>query len=375
MMDRRSLLWCAGCLLLSSRLPASSQDRATSGVIDPDKEFPPVEARYYKKLKDGRVECDLCPNRCRVADLERGSCGVRENRKGTYYTLVHSRICSVHVDPVEKKPLFHFLPGTDALSVATPGCNMFCKFCQNWQISQFRPEQIDCIRVTPKRLHEVAGRHRAPTIAYTYTEPVVFAEYVYDTAALGEKTGVRSVIISNGYIEQKPLKDLLSVLDGVKIDLKAFSNRFYEEITGGKLSSILESLVTIRESGKWLEIVVLIIPTLNDGPSEIRKMARWIRANLGTDVPIHFSRFHPTYRMKNLPSTPVKTLERCHDIAVEAGLRYVYLGNVPGHAFEHTFCHNCGKTLIRRYGFRILENHLDRGKCPFCNTTIPGTWT
>ncbi|HPR63810.1 MAG TPA: AmmeMemoRadiSam system radical SAM enzyme [Thermoanaerobaculia bacterium] len=375
MVTRRSFLSMSGCACLATMAPAQAQDQAPVLVRDPDREFPPQEARWYKKLPGKRVECELCPNRCRVADRERGTCGVRENRDGTYVTLIHSRVCSVHIDPIEKKPLFHFLPGTSALSLATPGCNMWCKFCQNWQISQFRPEQIDCIHATPETLALSARKSGAPTLAYTYTEPVVGAEYVFDAASAGKHHGLRSVMISNGYIEKDPLKELLAVLDGVKIDLKAFSQKFYEEITGGKLEDILKTILAIKSSRTWLELVVLIIPTLNDSKEEIQQMARWIMKNLGPDTPVHFTRFHPTYRMKNLPSTPIATLEQCKSVADREGLNFVYIGNVPGHPGEHTFCPKCKKPVIRRYGFTILSQSIRNGACAHCGKTLPGVWS
>lgn len=372
-MDRRTFL-CASCALLASH-PLWGQDWTDSTIVDPDEHFTPREARYYKKIEGGRVECQLCPHQCRVADKERGICGVRENRGGTYYTLVHSRVCALHIDPIEKKPLFHFLPGTNALSLATPGCNMWCLFCQNWQISQFRPEQVDCINLPPEKIHSIAKKYHTPTIAYTYSEPVIFTEYIQDTASLKEKTGIRSVMISNGFIQEKPLKDLCQLLDAIKVDLKSFSQKFYTDITGGKLKDVLHSLQVIRHEGVWLEIVVLIVPTLNDGEMEIRRMAQWIKKNLGAHTPVHFTRFHPTYRLQNLPVTPVSTLERSWKIAKAEGLSFVYIGNVPGHPRENTYCPKCGKVLIKRYGFQILENHLLKGSCPACHTPIPGVWS
>jgi pyruvate formate lyase activating enzyme len=332
------------------------------------------EALHWKKLEQLKVECLLCPRKCRVADLERGSCGVRENRKGTYYTLVHSRVCAAHIDPIEKKPLFHFRPGTLAFSVATAGCNMACKFCQNWEISQFRPEQVASHYLPPKRLAEIAKARRCRSIAYTYTEPVVFYEYMLDCAREGNKLGMDSVMISNGYILEKPLVELCRELKAVKVDLKAFTEKFYRESCDGKLKPVLEGLETLKKIGIWFELVVLLIPTLNDGEKEIKELSAWVRRSLGPDVPVHFTRFHPTYRLKNLPRTPVETLEKAREIAKAEGLRFVYLGNVPGHEGESTYCPKCGKTLIRRWGFYVLKNSLKEGRCDSCNEKIPGVW-
>ncbi len=332
------------------------------------------EALYYEKLGSLRVKCILCPRECRVADLERGYCGVRENRGGTYYTLVHSRACSVAIDPVEKKPLFHYLPGTTTFSLATAGCNIECRHCQNWNISQFRPEQVRSIYLPPERIAEVCKSKACPTIAYTYTEPVVFYEYVYDAAVYARERGIGSVIISNGYIHLKPIEELCKVLTAVKVDLKAFTEKFYKETCSGELKPVLDALVKIREVGMWLELVILVIPTLNDGEQEFREMTQWVVKNLGPDVPMHFTRFHPTYKIKNLPPTPVETLEMARRTALENGVRYAYVGNIPGHEGEHTYCPGCKTPVIRRAGFYIIENGLKDGKCAKCSTAIPGVW-
>jgi pyruvate formate lyase activating enzyme len=258
--------------------------------------------------------------------------------------------------------------------MATVGCNIECKFCQNWNISQFRPEQVPASTVTPKQMVDLARQRSVPIIAYTYSEPVIFYEYMDDIAVEGQRRSVESVMISNGYIEAQPLRDLLPHMAAVKIDLKAFTEKFYQETCSGKLAPVLDTLKLLAEAGKWFEIVVLIVPTLNDDADENRQMVRWIREELGPDVPVHFTRFHSTYKIKNLPPTPVSTLERCHSIAREEGLNYVYCGNVPGHPHESTYCPACGKTVIKRYGFTILENHLREGKCAYCKHPIPGIW-
>ena len=332
------------------------------------------EARYYDKLDALRVKCKLCPRECQVADLERGYCGVRENRGGDYYTLVHSRACSVNIDPIEKKPLFHYLPGTVAFSLSTAGCNIECRFCQNWSTSQFRPEQVQSIYLPPEKIAEVCKAKGCPTIAYTYTEPVVFYEYVYDAAKYARERGVGSVIVSNGYIQAKPIEELCKVLTGVKVDLKAFTEKFYKETCKGELKPVLETLVRLKEVGMWFELVVLVIPTLNDGEEEFRQMTQWVVKNLGPDVPMHFTRFHPMYKIKNLPPTPIETLDMARNIARESGVHFAYVGNVPGHEGENTYCFKCNEPLIRRTGFYILENKLKDGKCSKCGTVIPGVW-
>jgi pyruvate formate lyase activating enzyme len=332
-------------------------------------------ARYYEKLGDGIIECRLCPRRCRISDLERGYCGVRENVGGEYYSLVYSRVCSANVDPIEKKPFYHFLPGTTAFSIATAGCNMNCKFCQNWSISQFRPEDVNHFDLTPAECAGVALQNGSQSIAYTYSEPIIFYEYMYDCAVEAKKRGIRSVVVTAGYIEKEPLLDLIEVVDAIKIDLKAFTESYYKDICNSELKPVLDTLVTIKASGRWLEIVYLMLPGLNDGKEEISKLCDWLMANLGPDVPVHFTRFHPAYLMKNLPSTPLEALEQAYDIARDKGLHYPYIGNVFGHEAENTYCHNCQKLLISRRGYQVNLENFERGKCPFCKTDIPGVWS
>jgi len=300
---------------------------------------------------------------------------VRKNIDGSLYTLVYSRIVAAHIDPIEKKPLFHFLPGSTAFSIATAGCNLSCKFCQNWELSQSNPEDVHAVEISPRDLSRRAKSAGTKVIAYTYNEPTVQFEYIMDSSAEARKKGLRPVIISSGYIKPQAGKMLARNLDAVKIDLKAFTENFYSSICGGSLKSVLDNLVSIYSTGKWLEIVVLIIPTLNDSPAEIRQMCAWVRKNLSASVPMHFTRFRSMYKIQNLPPTPVSTLEQCCKIAKDAGIRYTYIGNVPGHKWENTWCHNCNKMLIKRSGFYHVENHIRKGLCPYCRTRIPGVWS
>ncbi len=332
-------------------------------------------ALFWEKLPDNRVKCLLCPRGCEVADVERGYCGVRENQGGAYQTLVYGTLCSANLDPIEKKPLFHYLPGTPAFSIATAGCNLECKFCQNWQISQYRPEQVESIVTEPRKLVDACKARKCPTIAYTYSEPVVFYEYMHDTAALGREHGLGSVMISNGYIQEQPLRQLCRQLTGVKIDFKAFTEKFYQEACAGQLKFVLATLEVLKDVGIWFELVILIVPTLNDSPDEIKQMSEWVVKHLGPDVPMHFTRFHPTYRVTNLPQTPIPTLEQCRLIALDAGVHYVYAGNVPMHPGENTYCHGCKHELIRRIGYEVASNQIRDGKCPKCGTAIPGVWS
>ncbi len=376
--NRRSFLKCLGCstaAILSSQtelLPEIVGGIQNACAFDYTKELSAVEARYYKKLAEGGIECGICPRHCRITDMERGYCGVRENRGDVYYTLVYGLPCAINIDPIEKKPLFHFYPGTSAFSLATAGCNVNCKFCQNWDISQSRPEQTSNINLPPKDAVNICLQRKVPTIAYTYSEPVVFYEYMYDMAKLGHEKSVKSVMITGGYIEEKPLADLLQHLDAVKVDLKSIREGYYKDIVKGELKPILERLIQIKKAGVWLEIVCLIVPTLNDSDDEFKELAVWIKKYLGVDTPVHFSRFHPQYLLKNLPPTPEKTLQKAHDISKAEGLEYVYLGNLTGHPAESTYCPGCGEVLIERKGYNIYQYKLDGNHCRKCNREIPG---
>lgn len=333
-----------------------------------------VEARFYKKLPDREIECTLCPRSCKLGDKERGYCGVRENRGGTYYSLVYGKACSVHIDPIEKKPLFHYLPSSNALSIATAGCNVNCKFCQNWEISQVRPEQIRHVDLPPEAVVRTAEKNSCPVIAYTYSEPMVFYEYMFDTAQIARGKNIKNVVITGGHVNSEPLVELVEVVDAIKVDLKSFSQDFYSQYVRGELQPVLDAIKTIAKSDVWLEIVYLVIPTLNDKPSEIRQLSRWMLQEIGPDVPIHFSRFQPMYLLKNLPPTPISTLLEAHDIARQEGLRYVYIGNVPGHKYENTICPECQKTVIERIQYFIQKIEVQGGKCKYCGNPIPGVW-
>ena len=334
-----------------------------------------VEARYYKTLPDREIECELCPRKCRLGDKERGYCGVRQNDGGKYFTLVYGKACAMNVDPIEKKPFFHFLPGTSAFSFAAAGCNVNCKFCQNWEISQVRPEQVRHRDLPPEAAVALAAENGCRSIAYTYSEPTVFYEYMYDTAVLARRGRIKSAVVSGGHINPEPLAALTKVVDAVKIDLKAFNQDFYKTYVRGSLDPVLEAIKLIASSPAWLEVVYLVIPELNDGPAEIKKMAAWLAREAGPDVPLHFTRFYPHYLVKNLPPTPVSILESLRRTALGEGLRFVYLGNIPGHEGENTYCPRCRKTLIRRNGFEILENGVSKGACPSCHSPIPGVWS
>lgn len=334
-------------------------------------QFP--EAGWYEKKPDLKILCKLCPHQCQVADRERGTCGVRENDGGVYRTHVYGEICAAHVDPIEKKPLFHYFPTAKAYSVAAAGCNFICTFCQNWEISQKRPEQIKSVKLTPRQVVEQAHLHDCTVIAHTYTEPVVFAEFVRDCAREGARTGIPNVMITNGYIEPEPMTELCRHLGAVKVDLKAFTETFYREQCGGALAPVLKTLKLVQKMGVWLEIVVLLIPTLNDSAAEIQRMTRWIMGELGPDVPVHFSRYHPTFMLRNIPPTPPASLFRARTIALEGGLHYVYIGNLMSEA-ENTRCHGCGALLIERIGYDTDASGIKDGQCRFCGQRIPGVF-
>jgi len=348
-------------------LPAAAQEMR-SGYLDPH------PALFYHPVAKGLVECRLCPRKCEVPDGERGDCGVRENRGGKYYTLAYGNPCAVHLDPIEKKPFFHILPGSLSYSIATAGCNLHCKFCQNWEISQTRPEKTYNFILPPEKVVAAAQKEECPSIAYTYVEPLIFFEYMLDTARLAKKAGLLNTCHSAGYINSQPLETLTEVLDAACIDLKSFDPQFYRDLVGGELAPVLRTLKTLRQRGVHLEIVNLVIPQLNDQPDTITRMAAWIRDELGPLTPVHFSRFYPLYKMLNHYPTPVSTLERARELAQKAGLKYIYLGNIPGHQAESTCCHNCGKLIIGRQGYRIGEVLLKNGNCGHCGTAIPGIW-
>lgn len=336
------------------------------------------EAMFYKRLDGLKIKCQICPKNCVVGDGERGFCGNKENRGGKYYTLVYGQAAALNIDPIEKKPLYHFLPASRAFSIGTAGCNMDCKDCQNWEISQVRPEQIrQPVSLPPKTIVSKARQYGATVIAYTYNEPVVFYEYMHDTAKLARQHGLRSVMISNGYINREPMLELAPYLDAVKVDLKGFTDEFYRKYCLGTVEPVKETIKRVKALGKWLEIVYLVVPTLNDDLDMIGEMAAWLKRAVGAEVPLHFSRFRPAYRLKKLPPTPVSTLEQCRAVARAQGLKYVYIGNVqPGHSAEDTYCASCGKVVIGRYGYQILERHVKaNGACKFCGNKIPGVWS
>lgn len=334
------------------------------------------QALFYKKLKNKIVQCQLCPHFCTIKNRERGKCRVRENQDGKLISLVYGRPCSLNLDPIEKKPLYHFLPGEQALSIATAGCNLSCKHCQNWEISQSKPEEIPSQEISPKQVIEEAKKQKIKIISYTYTDPIIFYEYVLDIAKLAkkQKPEIKNMIVSNGFINPEPLKKLCEYINGANIDLKSLSDDFYKKICGARVKPVLESLKILKQEGIWLEITNLLIPTLNDKTSDIKKLVSWIKKNLGTRVPIHFTAFYPTYKLSHLQSTSIETLKKARKTALAEGLKYVYTGNLPDEEGDSTFCPKCKKLLIKRRLFSVIENNLKQGKCGYCNEKIDGVW-
>jgi len=329
----------------------------------------------YHYASDGeQVECQVCPNRCVLGMGDRGICRSKVNMKGKLYSLTYGNPCAVHLDPIEKKPLAHFYPRTKAFSIATTGCNFRCLNCQNWEISQKKPEQVEHMTLFPEGVVKAALEKGARSIAYTYSEATTFYEYMFDTARLARRADLKNALISNGYINRKPLVDLCAYLDGANINLKSFDDAVYKCLNGGTLQPVLETFKTLHDQGVWFEMTTLVVPTYVDKPEMIKRMCAWILKNLGPDYPLHFLRFFPQYKLTRLPATPIATLEEFRKIALSQGIRYVYLGNVPGHPGTQTYCHQCKKVIVQRNGYWIREIHIKDGKCTYCKTPIPGRW-
>jgi pyruvate formate lyase activating enzyme len=332
------------------------------------------EARYYKKIDKTTVRCLLCPHECLLGDGQRSFCRVREPKNGKLYTLVYALPCSLHADPIEKKPIYHMFPGSKSFSIATAGCNLRCKFCQNWQISQEYPENTANKHLPCEDVVTLAKKNKCRSIAYTYSEPNVFYEYMSDTAEIAKRADIKNIWVTGGFINPRPLAALCKVIDAANIDLKGFSDKYLTEICQERLEPLLTAIKLTKDSGVWVEITNLVVPTLNDDRSMIREMCAWIKENLGADTPLHFSRFWPMYKLKNLPPTPLETLKAAREIAQNEGLNYVYIGNVPEGPYNNTLCPKCGKALIRRAGYAILANHIVASKCKFCGHKIAGVW-
>lgn len=332
------------------------------------------EAWLYERLDGQKVRCHLCSHRCTIAEGKAGVCGVRQNQAGRLFSLVYGQAVSQAVDPIEKKPLFHFYPGTSSYSIATVGCNFRCRFCQNADISQMPKEQGRILGryTSPEEIVARAQSYGCQSISYTYTEPTVFFEYARDTAVLARRAGLANNFVTNGYMTAEALEALYPFLDAANVDLKAFRDDFYRQQCGARLQPVLDSLRLMKQQGVWVEVTTLIIPGLNDDREELRELAGFIVSELGAGTPWHVSRFHPTYKLLDRPRTPVSTLEEAWRIGKDVGLRYVYMGNVPGAQGENTYCYNCGKLVIGRWGFSVRERHVREGKCAFCGAPLDG---
>ena len=320
------------------------------------------------------VKCLLCAQGCVIKEGDHGRCRARMNVGGKLKSLVYGRPIAIHVDPIEKKPFYHFLPGSQAYSLATAGCPLSCQFCQNWEISQARPEDYQVRYIPPGEIVDNSKSERAPIIAFTYNEPTVFVEYLTDIARAARRKGIRSVLVSCGFMNEEPLREMCDVLDAIKIDLKGFSEDFYHRVCNAELKPVLRSIKQVAQSKVHLEIVNLVVPTLNDSDKMMNGLTSWIVDEAGPDVPVHFTRFHPDYKLLNLPPTPISTLERAREIAMAKGIHYAFVGNVPGHPGNSTYCPSCGKIVIKRSGFFPVEIHLQDGRCEYCGRTIAGAW-
>ncbi|MGC9470288.1 MAG: AmmeMemoRadiSam system radical SAM enzyme [Bacteroidales bacterium] len=331
------------------------------------------EAMHYISTPRG-IKCRTCPNECDIKEGEAGDCRTKEVVDGKLYTIAYGNPCSVNIDPMEKKPLHHFHPGTRVLSIATAGCNLACLNCQNWEISQRSPRETRNYDLMPPKVVELAIQENCPSIAYTYSDPVAFYEYTLDTSTLARQAGLSNVIVSAGFISPRPLKDWCRVIDAANIDLKSFSDDIYAMLNAGKLQPVLDTLLTLKEEGVWLEITNLIVPTWTDDMKMIGEMCRWLVKNGFSDTPLHFSRFQPMYKLNRLAPTPVSTLDQARKTALNEGMHFVYVGNVPGHPAQDTLCPNCGKTLVVRKGYQVTMPLLKNGKCASCGQPIPGVW-
>ncbi len=377
-MDRRAFLKagvgsaCAmglagvGCTQRRTETPASQT--AQKGLVRP------TPSRWFTELDDGRVRCELCPKRCELAEGERAPCRVRVNLAGVGYTLAHGNPALIQEDPVERIPLFHVLPGSRALSIATAGCNLHCRFCEAWDMTQVAPEEVYAYDMPPDELVAHAHAANVRSISYSFGEPVVFYEYMVEVGTLAGDAGLLNLIHTAGYVQPEPLREFAGRLDAANVDLKSFDPEFHREVVGGELAPVLATLQILRDAGVHIEITNIVIPTLNDDMTQISRMCKWVVSELGAGVPVHFARFYPLYRLSDLPRTPVSTLDHARETALEAGLRYVYVGRVTGHTGENTFCPSCGEPVIERVGFVIGGIHLTDGRCDYCGTPIPGTW-
>lgn len=386
-LNRREFLYAATLTLFSCLIPGNKVYAESGQAGEKDiqghvfRDFAPeelwkwsCEAKFYKKLSEKDVVCQTCPNFCVLSPDDRSVCRSKVNKNGKLYSLTYGNPCAIHLDPVEKKPLFHFRPGSETFSLATAGCNFRCLNCQNWQISQSRPSELRNTELFPSKAVQNAQEQGATSIAYTYSEPITFYEYMLDTSRKASAEGLDNLLISNGFINKRPLLKLVQYIDGANIDLKAFSEAIYKKLNGGNLDPVLKSLKILAQEGVHLELTNLVVPGYTDDRDMLKKMCNWILESLGPDYPLHFLRSFPRYKLNQLSPTPVFVLKDFRKIAMQEGIRYVYIGNTPYQEGLNTYCHNCGKLLIERKGYLLGTYNLISGKCKYCNTKIPGVW-
>ena len=330
---------------------------------------------FYKSLENDSIICEMCPHFCKLKNNQIGNCSVRQNISGKLYSKVYNHAVALHVDPIEKKPLYHVAPGSKSMSVATIGCNFHCRFCQNSEISQV-VDSVDYTRaakiIEPEKIVSLAKQNSCASIAYTYTEPTIYFEYAYDIAKLAHEQGIINIFVTNGYINPAPLNHISKYLDAANVDLKSFNTHFYKKLVKAELAPVLATLKLMKKLNIWVEVTTLLIPDENDSPEEINQIAKFIKNELGVETPWHISRFYPQYKLSDHSATSIITMEKAHEIAVNYGLKYVYLGNVPGNIADDTYCYKCGKLLIKRYGYQIIENNIIAGKCDNCDVVIDG---
>ncbi len=367
-MDKRSFIKCGllgtGSMLCFPALGFSGNDDLWKWS---------KESVFYEVTPRG-VKCLICPNECTLKLNEVSDCHNRINKNNKLYTIAYGNPCAVHVDPIEKKPLNHFLPASNAFSIATAGCNLACLNCQNWTISQSSPTETENFDLMPDSLVANAIKYGCESIAYTYSEPITFYEYTYDSAQLAREKDIKNVLVTAGYINEEPLRYFLKNIDAANVDLKSFSESTYLKLNAGKLAPILRTLEIMKEEGVWIEITNLVVPGWTDDLNMIKEMCKWLSTNGFEDYPLHFSRFHPMHKLTQLPATPASTLEEARKIALAEGLKFVYIGNLPGSKASNTYCPGCNKLLIERLGYTITQNHVKNGKCEFCEEKIAGVW-
>ncbi len=330
-------------------------------------------SKYYIETPRG-TKCLICPNECVLQEGETGDCRSRVNYKGKIYSIAYGNPCSLHVDPIEKKPLYHFLPESRTFSIAVAGCNLACLNCQNWQISQVSPKETRNYDLMPDQVYAQADYYKCKSIAYTYSEPIAFYEYFLDSSKIAHEHGMKNVMVSAGYINKKPLHEVAKYIDAANIDLKSFDDEIYARLNAGALQPVLDTLKILKDEGVWLEITNLIVPEWTDNMDMIREMCQWLYKNGFDDTPLHFSRFSPLYKLTHLPSTPVSALNQAYKIAKEEGIKYVYIGNVPGSNAQNTICPNCKKVVLERKGYQILQNNIVNSKCKYCGNSVSGVW-